>query len=317
MVIAPVDRGIPSDLLWEYNRLKYTGLAALMDKDFKKARTIFARLYELLDDHQERYGRPIHKGMPLYHLGVALLNLGEPDDAVRTFLLAYVEDTLNVNHTFEDDADRERAARMLKHILIFDRKVMTEIKNQAAAVKKEGRWSAVTDPQTILDAALSTMNLDAADLINHCRCVPPPGKSLLGFPEPKDQRVFVGTDYRKNPSMVTTAKAAIRSRELVPVVAIDYGLGDETLHDDILLLLHTCGHAVIDISSLSGQVIEIERARDYNVNVLLVMQAIDCVNHPPKTSAMIQSLSQSCGYPLRCYESHAELYRIIQQFLPC
>jgi len=81
-----------------------------------------------------------------------------------------------------------------------------------------------------------------------------------------------------------------------------------------LLLLHTCGYARVDVSYPGGQFVEIERARDYGVKVLLVRQAATPVNRnrPTHISEMISTL----GYPVAYYFDPRELITITQSFLP-
>ncbi len=66
----------------------------------------FKNQYDLLFKAQEAEERPIHKRGPLHNRGVALFAEERADEAIRSVLLAYVEDTLNVGYDLEDDADR-------------------------------------------------------------------------------------------------------------------------------------------------------------------------------------------------------------------
>jgi hypothetical protein len=84
-------------------------------------------------------------------------------------------------------------------------------------------------------------------------------------------------------------------------------------HDVSLLLLHTCSYAVIDVTAPAGQFLEIERARDYGVNVLLLRNGP--VGHQPHISAMITSLvSNHCQ--IQVYNDIPHLRRLIRNFLP-
>lgn len=77
----------------------------------------------------------------------------------------------------------------------------------------------------------------------------------------------------------------------------------------IKFIPHTCGWAVFDITNPVGQVIEIERARDYGVNVLLVRS--DPKSHSPHVSDIIMSL----GYQLEPYSNAQALPQAIRNFL--
>ena len=106
-------------------------------------------------------------------------------------------------------------------------------------------------------------------------------------------------------------RIAVISRNRVPIAARDVIVPPHTnVHDVSLVLLHTCCWAVFDVTNPAGQIMEIERARDYGVNVLLVRN--DPVSHPPHVSQMITSL----GYPLQTYQNVSDLRQVISNFLP-
>jgi hypothetical protein len=70
-------------------------------------------------------------------------------------------------------------------------------------------------------------------------------------------------------------------------------LSPNATHDTLLLSLHTCGFAIIDISHPRGQFVEIDRMRDYGIpkkNVLLLPQSSRLIK-PKKRPYISQTLS--------------------------
>ena len=146
---------------------------------------------------------------------------------------------------------------------------------------------------------------------------------VVGFPQPKELRVFIGTNYDVNIGVIplikerVTLKNLTTGRRYVPITVLDVIVPPNATHDVSLLLLHTCGYAVVDVSHPGGQYVEIERIRDYGIvpkNVLLVRQAAKPIDteHPPHVSEMVSTL----GYAIRYYYDPRELIAIIQDFLP-
>lgn len=106
-------------------------------------------------------------------------------------------------------------------------------------------------------------------------------------------------------------RIAVMTRNYFPVIARDLIVPSNTnVHDVSLVLLHTCSWAVFDVINPASQVMEIERARDYGVTVLLVRS--DHVSHPPHVSQMITSLN----YTLEPYRDMQVLRQAIINFLP-
>jgi len=100
MEIQPPDREPRGSLRDRYNQLTTKGLIALYLGKYTDCERIFSEQYKLLFDAQDQEKPPIHKGLPLHNRGLALFHQGKQEDAIRNFLLAYIEDTLNVGYLF-------------------------------------------------------------------------------------------------------------------------------------------------------------------------------------------------------------------------
>ena len=323
MESKPPDRQIPLRMLDEVRRLEINGLIALHGERFSEAKEFFEKEYHLFFDAQSVENRPIHKGAPLHNLGLVFFYLGEVDKSVRHFLLAYVEDTLNAGYDQEDEADRSPAAVMLRDVFLIRLKILSEIKSASLKIKQEGHWNEARDPGEILRNVVTKLGFNIDQLSRLCGRIPEKGKMVVGFPQPKELRVFIGTNYDVNIGVIPLVKEGVTLKNLatgrgyVPITVLDVIVPPNATHDVSLLLLHTCGYAIVDVSHPGGQYVEIERIRDYGIapsNVLLVRQATKPIDpeHPPHVSEMVSTL----GYNIKYYFDPRELIAITQAFLP-
>jgi len=228
--------------------------------------------------------------------------------------LAYVEDTLNVGYDLEDNADRAPAANVLRDVFYLNLRILRETKILAAQIKASGQWNMARDPEPILKKIAQRLKFDINKLSEQCeRGVPQVGAMILGLPQPRERRVFIGTNYDANPGVIPLAKEGVIRRGYELVIVFEAGIPSNApdIHDKSLMLLHTCGWAIIDITAPGGQFIEVERARDYGVNLLLVRQALD-PSHPPQVSAMVSTI----GWHIKYYRDPREIIKIVAEFLP-
>lgn len=103
-----------------------------------------------------------------------------------------------------------------------------------------------------------------------------------------ERRVFVGGSYQDTKrSLLDDLAAAVRKERFVPVIADEYRIVDESLHDQTLSLLHACRYAVFEASDLSGALMEIERTRDYGTRTLILFRGVSGAEW--KVSRMLNS----------------------------
>lgn len=312
MSIKSPNREIPDQLREVHDKLASEGLVAYYAQKYDEAEKLFAKLLQALIDAQKSENRPIHKGLPLHNMGLAMFGQGKTADAINNILLAYIEDTLNTGYDFEDDADRTLAARMLRDVFYFNLRILREIKVIVAEIKKQGKWNDAREPKVILDEAARRLGFDTNKLLEQCqRKIEKIGKSLMGFPEPRERRVFIGTNYDANPGVIPILREAVIRKGYVPVVVADVAVEEDAVHDTSILLLHTCAYAIIDVTNPGGQFMEIERVRDYGTKLLLVKQALDTAK-PRPASGMVASLK----YDIEYYSDPRDLFKFIADFLP-
>jgi len=308
-------REIPANAA-NFRNLENSAIIALYQENFNNAVNFFQQAYRSLLDIQIQERRGIHKGSILYNLGIAVLGRNQENAQIQSLdniLLAYIEDTINTEYDFEDDADRAPAGRFLIDGFVIQLRLLREIKRISRDLKNNAdNWLHAYDPQVILNEALQFVGVDTNNLIELCqRRDINLGPVPLGFPQPVDRRVFIGLNYDTFTHLIPEIRLAVIQRNYVPILVRDVIIPPTVnVHDVSLLLLHTCRYAVFDITDLAGQLMELERARDYNIKVLIIRS--DPVGHPPHISGMINSL----GYPIQTYQDMADLRQLIINFLP-
>lgn len=309
MNTEPVDRSIPQSIEKKYSELTTKGIVAINVGNYEEAVGIFASQLSLLYEVQDKEKRPVHKGLPLHNMGLALFFLDNIQDALTNFLLAYIEDSLNAKYEYEDQAERAPAARILRDSFLFDAKILRAIKDYVLSLKKEGKWKEILDSKVVLKEVTKKIDFDLNKLEVLCEDFPKKGKPLVGFPQPRDKRVFIGTNYDKNPAVIPVIKQAVMTKGYAPVIPAEYGIDPNNIHDETMTLLHTCGHAIIDITNPAGQYMEVERCHDYKIHTILFIEKP--IGHPPHYSAMIDTT----GRTVIPYSSHRDLFNKIKQNL--
>ena len=152
--------------------------------------------------------------------------------------MAYIEDTLNVGFDLEDDADRAPAATVLRDMFYLKLRILREIKTISREIKSLGKWNEVRDPEDILLKVAERLNFDPNKLVEQCEHpLPKIGKPLLGFPQPRDKRVFIGTNYDAKPDFIPIAKEAVIRKGYIPIVVAEFGIEPGTTHDASLVLI--------------------------------------------------------------------------------
>ena len=110
-----------------------------------------------------------------------------------------------------------------------------------------------------------------------------------------ENRVFIGGDYR-HPSVLREIKKIVSSLGFQPIIALDFDIPPRDINRCSKMLLHVSNYAIFEVSSSSGQLMELERTKDYDVETLVVFQVID-EKEKPKISQMISTFKvQKVGY---------------------
>lgn len=97
-----------------------------------------------------------------------------------------------------------------------------------------------------------------------------------------------------------------------PVVAVDFDMPrGMTIYHKCIALLHCCKHAIFDLSTQAGQLIEIERAPDYGVKTLVIWQK----DKEQSITEVLKSCLDDRQIKHEAYTNFSELEDIFRKFL--
>jgi len=300
---------LPPDLNQKFQGMWLANGLLVLSRQYGKARTGFEEIYTVLLDKQPAESR-FHKGHVLHQIGIILVLSGNPSEALRYFILAYIEDLLNVECEEEDKADDAPAGRVLREVYKVNDAVLSQLKNIVR--KKKSSRSVIHNPEDVFEelaqgksateVARPTSTLDVAE-----------EKRKAGkFESDWEKRVFVGGDYSTHIAQINDIKTTCRKMGYDPVIASDFEAPQGEEHHHALMLLHECNRAIFEVSSNAGQLMEIERLRDYGYpqgRVLIV-----CQPHAHPTG-MLEPLLKAQGYEMRRYKNNSELIELVKEFL--
>lgn len=305
-MIEPVTP-LPPELEQKFNGMALANESLMLSQRYDEARKGFQQIYEMLLEEQPA-GARYHKGYPLHQIGMTFLLAGKSPDALRYFILAYVEDLLLQKEGEEDKADKMPASKNLRGVYKVPESALGQLKDMVRRRKKMGEF--VRDPNIIFDELARGRPVpevakptETPDVSEEKR---KPGK----FESDWESRVFLGGSYLKHYSEINQIKKVCKELGYDPVIAFEFETPDGKIHHHALMLLHECSKAIFEVTEHVGQLMEIERLRDYQVETLIVCQ----VNAP--LSEMLEALLRSQGYEVKRYSRPEELEKLVRDFLP-
>ena len=127
-----------------------------------------------------------------------------------------------------------------------------------------------------------------------------------------EKRVFVGGNYDFMANLGEITRC-VENLEFQPIFAYDYDIPETEIHDYDCRLLHNCKYAIFEVTIPAGELMELERARDYNTKVLIVYQIRNPNDRsfPPQVSSMVKTF----GHEAYGYFTFDELYKYIREWL--
>jgi hypothetical protein len=171
-------------------------------------------------------------------------------------------------------------------------KIVRRLMEESASLSPEERQS--------LELLLATGQLDFAR---------PVKRTINNIEGTYETRVFIGGSYKPHLAILIEIRDFLRQDgRLIPILASDYEMPREETHRHSLILLHNCRHAIFEVSSGSGQLMELERSRDYETEVLVVFNTVDPVADPSHVTSMVKSYGATC----KGYRMLAELRQIVE-----
>lgn len=301
-VVSP----LPPELDQKFQGMALANESLMLINKYDEARDGFIKIHDLLmheQPHNERY----HKGYALHQIGMTLILSGKAQEALFYFILAYIEDLLSQEVGMEDKADDLPAAKNLRGVYQVKEESLRQLK-EIVRHKKKAR-EAVSDPKTIFTQLAKGRQ---ADEVVEPKEVPEiskekrkPGK----FESDWNKRVFIGGSYNKHLSEINQIRKACIALGYDPVIAFEFETQAGKVHHHALMLLHECSKAIFEVTEHVGQLMEIERVRDYEIKPLIV-----CQNNA-HLSEMLEALLKSQNYGVQRYSDPDELKRLVQEFL--
>jgi len=309
-----LDRSIPARIADKIQMLEKCGLSSLYVGQLEKAIKCYNEMLQMLLEAQIQEDRPIHKGVPYHMLGLAHLYAERIDEAFWNVLLAYIEDTLNVGHGLEQEADSAPAGRLLVQFFQIDAGHLSSIKDYVVKIKISRLWGRARDPVEVLreTSPKSAVKDDFRNWYNFAMALAKTAvlarKKDLGFKWIK--RVFIGGNYYGNMETLRKIADIVKAKKFIPVIVNDYRIPDEGLiNHHSLMLLHTCRLAIFELSVAGGQYFEIARVNEYDIPTLGLYRQ----DSPYWKSSMLVTMSGRIAF--KSYGSDAELKDRTEYFL--
>lgn len=157
---------IPEDLRGHFKALEQQAVFLMRSGNYELAEKIFQAMLDTIFERQEVENRRVHKGSFFHNIGISRVLQKRLMDAMRSFLLAYVEDCINE----EESADKAPAARILMTGFFLRKQNMLWIKD-AVRVRRQ-RGEDLLNPENVLGGFLSHIGVSENDLFTLCSRLP-------------------------------------------------------------------------------------------------------------------------------------------------
>jgi hypothetical protein len=248
--------------------------------------------------------RRFHKGLPLHNMGLAKWLARDQQAAFQYTLEAFVEDALSRGEESPDVPDElERpAANNLLWLFEVPLPHVARLSAQIRLAQAGGRlYRTARDALDAIGAGIRPRPPVAAG--------PPPIRIPGQFTSRWRDRVFVGGAYEVIAALRDIG-GVVRSKGRDAVMAFEFEIAPEDAHHHALMLLHECRAAIFEVSVEAGQLIELERTRDYMITDVLVLYQ-GTAGHTKHLSGMVSALLGRLRIEPVLYADNSELAGII------
>jgi hypothetical protein len=306
---------IPNELAARLDPLYMAGAVSLNSRRWSLAFDAFNEAYRLMLDGQPETGR-FHKGLPLHNMGLAKLLGGEPAGGLAYTLQAFLEDSIS---RAEESPDKPTelempAARNLVYVFGLPLGGVAGLSQRVREL-----FSQSDDQQKdrlLRDPQVAAQELEVDDLATVGATTEPEpvvACRITGqFGSIWDRRVFIGASCRGQLAEVEEIAQEVRSRGFDPVIELEFDVPEPLIHHHALMLLHECRWAVFEVTTEAGQLMELERTRDYGIRPLVVYQGTD---QHGRASMMVETLLSRLGQRGEKYASIAQLRHLVGEYL--
>lgn len=293
---API---LPDELQQEFDDLARKYSLCIHAQQYEPALNIIKNLYDKMLAWQQKYKQRFHKGYPIHNIGYTLHLQNKHEDALKYFILAYIEDLLSADD--EDEADLTPAGQTLLLGYKYEPKILKELKRIAATLKKQGK------PPLVPEDVIGELGKSWQDVKGEITAVEPKFDD-----NPKwEKKVFIGGSGRLIPT-INFMRDTVTKLGYYPVVAVDYVMPEEmNVYRKCLYLLHGCKYAIIDLSEQAGQLIEADRAAEYGVRTLVIWPK----GREETITQMLKDAFEERRIRSQSYERFPEMEVIFREFL--
>lgn len=261
---------IPQELKIPYQYAELNFPYLLNSGQLEKAREQWEVLYQEFLDVQNKEKRRLNKGGILHNLGIINLARSRANEAFEKFIFAYVEDVLNSLYDPNNNSEETPAAKALRDIFAFKNEPLTFLKEKVIQAQEERE---ILDPVKTFGYFIhkEQKKKEVKNEINAIEESPLTEEASLEIskiPGNYNKRVFVGGNYSnpENLERLRRVKNLIIKLGYTPIMVADFK--DEGLNPrrKSLILLHNCLYAVFDLTAQAGQLIELDRCKDYETD---------------------------------------------------
>lgn len=302
---------IPEEIRGEVVFRKGLAAAYFQQEDWQAAARSMEETYNFLLDQQRRYKTRFHKGWELHNGGIALLRLGRVIEGLDRMLMAYAEDALSAQVDLEDTIDAFLAGLTLKGAGTPEGYLAAMKK---VARRRKERGNVPLDPNDLIVEARAEFKLDQqlrAQIGEEARRKEAAEKRTIeSLTQPPERCCFVGGNYYAGGPNLEPISQIVSDEGFEPIMPLDFEIAETDVHHRSLLLLHLCRKAIFEVTSPAGQLMELERCRDYDVEPLLVRNVLR--DQDPHVSQMISSMA---GVKVQPYTTPDELRPLIHDYL--
>lgn len=301
---API---LPEELQKELDDLARKYSICIHTQEYDSALNIITDLRNKMLAWQQEYGQRFHKGYPIHNIGYTLHLQNKHEEAIKYFVLAYIEDLLSADRPEEADATPAGQTLLLGYKLSPE--LLKPLKRTVIELKKQGRIP--LKPEEVIQE-LQKLKPDFEEDIEDKTVKPKERRrrKFTIFDSDWETRVFIGGSVDAIINQMRDTVEKIGGYD--PVVATDFNMPrGMTVYHKCLALLHSCKYAIFDLSIQGGQLIEIERAPDYGVKTLVVWSR-DKEQH---ITEVLKSCLKVRGIEYRSYTEFPELEGIFREFL--
>jgi hypothetical protein len=282
------DRNLHGNEAEEANALENEAQIQANLGNIEKAVELYEKDLKLRKATEQKEKRPIHKGAPLYSIGILMMFQTEDEykkntetgvkerqpSALDHILWAYIEDLISSDLGHEIDAEVNYAGLALKQFFDLDTILLEELRSRVSVLKKEGKWNEVFDPREILDEVTKSKGktVDFSRVLKEGKFHYFIPRQPIGFPDPWEKRVFVGGNYLEQKPIISLIERIVLKLGFVPVVMSRTMIPQGKTHHHSIMMLHTCKYAIIDVTDEAGQLMELERTFDFEIQPLVLIK---------------------------------------------